>query len=94
MRRLSQARFSYWGSPPEAKQVDLLVEQGGQFIAIECKYEEQVGESGLRRINALMKSYGSESLIAGYVASKTSRRYPLTDQISSVPGSFIDRALG
>ncbi len=74
--------------------MDLLVERGGQFIAIECKYGEQVGQSSLKGTHALMKSFGSESLIAGYVAFKTSRRYPLTDQISSVPGSFIDRALG
>ena len=32
-------------------------------------------------------------LIQGYISSKASRRYPLTDQISSVPASFIDRVL-
>ena len=77
----------------QGEEVDLLVEQRGQFIAIECKYAEHVDQSSLKGINALIKSYGSESLVAGYVASKTPRRYPLTDQISSVPGSFIDRVL-
>jgi len=77
----------------QGEEVDLLVERGGQFIAIECKYGEQVDQSSLKGINALMKSYGSKSMIAGYVASKTSRRYPLGDRISSVPGSFIDRVL-
>ncbi|MDI6755090.1 MAG: hypothetical protein QME78_11940 [Thermodesulfobacteriota bacterium] len=77
----------------QGEEVDLLVERGGQFIAIECKYAEHLDRLSLKGINALIKSYGSESLIAGYVASKTPRRYPLTDQISSVPGSFIDRVL-
>jgi len=77
----------------QGEEVDLLVERGGQFIAIECKYAEHVDRSSLKGINALIKSYGPQSLIAGYVASKTSRRHPLSDQISSVPGSFIDRVL-
>jgi len=77
----------------QGEEVDLLVEQRGQFIAIECKYAEHVDQSSLKGINALIKSYGSKSLIAGYVASKTPRRYPLAEKISSVPGSFIDRVL-
>lgn len=77
----------------QGEEVDLLVERGGQFIAIECKYAEHVDRSSLKGINALIKSYGPESLITGFVASKTPRRYPLTDQISSVPGSFIDKVL-
>jgi len=77
----------------QGEEVDLLVERGGQFIAIECKYAEHADRSSLKGINALIKSYGSKSLIAGYVASKTPRRYPLAENISSVPGSFIDRLL-
>jgi len=83
----------FWSPTTEAEEVDLLVEQGGRFVAIECEYGEQVGQSIQKGVDALMKSYGSESLIAGYMAFKTSRRYPFKNKISSVPGSFIDRVL-
>ncbi len=77
----------------QGEEVELLVERGGQFIAIECKYAEHVDQASLKGMNALMKSLGPDSLIAGYVASRSSRPYPLADRISAIPGSFIDQAL-
>jgi hypothetical protein len=88
---LGKAVSLWFWRTSQGEEVDLLVERGGQFIAIECKYAEHVDRSSLKGINALIKSYGSKSLIAGYVASNTHPCYPLTDQISSVPESFIDR---
>jgi len=78
----------------QGEEVDLLIERGGQFIAIECKYAEQVDQASLKGMNALIKSYGEENIIAGYIASRTSHPYRLTDKITAVPGSFIDRVLG
>jgi predicted AAA+ superfamily ATPase len=77
----------------QGEEVDLLIERGGQFIAIECKYAEHVERSSLKGMHGLVKSYGQKSLMAGYVASRTPRPYKLTENISSVPGSFIDRVL-
>ncbi len=77
----------------QGEEVDLLIERGGQFIAIECKYAENVNQAALKGMEALMKSYGTGSLAAGYIASRTAHRYRLTDKIAVVPGSFIDRVL-
>lgn len=77
----------------QGEEVDLLIERGGQFIAIECKYAEHVEQASVKGMNGLVKSYGQNSLIAGYVASKTPRLYRLTEKIAAVPGSFIDRVL-
>lgn len=77
----------------QGEEVDLLIERGGQFIAIECKYTEQADQGSLKGMKALVKSYGQNSLIAGYVASRTPRLYRLAEKISAVPGSFIDRVL-
>jgi len=74
-------------------EVDLLIEQGGRFIAIECKYAEHVDHTSLKGIKALMKLHGRDSLIAGYVASRTLHPYPLVDNVSVVSGSFIDQQL-
>jgi len=73
--------------------LDLLIERGGRFIAVECKYAETVHESDLKGMKALSKAYGPESLIAGYIASRTPRPYSLSHGIKNVPGSFINKVL-
>lgn len=82
----------YWRTS-QGEEVDLLIERGGQFIAVECKYAEHVDDKSLKGINSLLKSYGQDSLIAGYVASRTPRRYKLNERVSVVPGSFINKVL-
>jgi predicted AAA+ superfamily ATPase len=77
----------------QGEEVDLLIERGGQFIAIECKYAEYVDQTSLKGIKALMKVHGPENLIAGYIATKKPDPFPLSSQISSVSGSFIDSVL-
>jgi len=77
----------------QGEEVDLLVERGGQFIAMECKYAEHVDPSSLKGISALMKEYGAPSLIKGFVASRSPRSYPLADKMSAIPGSDVDRVL-
>lgn len=71
----------------------LLIEQGGRFIAIECKYSEHVGEGDLKGIKALKKEYGDTALIAGLMASRTPRPHPLSASVDVVPGSFSDAFL-
>lgn len=73
----------------QGEEVDLLVEEGGRFIAVECKYTENVGQGDLRGMKALEKEYGKEALTRGYVASRTAGPYPLTPSIHAIPGSFI-----
>ncbi|MDD1777897.1 MAG: ATP-binding protein, partial [Candidatus Helarchaeota archaeon] len=71
----------YWRTS-QGEEVDLLIERGGRFIAIECKYAENVGQGAPKGLKALVKAHGRESLIAGYIASRTSRPYPLPDHVS------------
>jgi uncharacterized protein len=78
----------YWRTT-RGEEVDLLIERGGRFVAIECKYAENVDQGALKGMRALVKAYGRESLIAGYIASRTVRAYPLSDGVSVVPGSFV-----
>jgi predicted AAA+ superfamily ATPase len=75
------------------EELDLLIERGGQFIAVECKYAETVNDLDLKGMKALKKAYGPESLIAGYIASRTPRSYSLSPGIKNVPGSFITKVL-
>ena len=82
----------YWRTS-QGDEVDLLIDRGGRFIAVECKYAENVDQGALKGLKALTKAYGRESMIAGYVASRTHRPYPLSDQVTAVPGSFIDTYL-
>jgi len=81
----------YWRTS-QGEEVDLLIEQGGRFIAVECKYAEKVDPSALKGLKALMNAHGKKSLLAGYIASRTPRSYPL-DYVSVVPGSFINTYL-
>jgi predicted AAA+ superfamily ATPase len=73
-----------WGA-----EVDLLIERDGQFTAIECKYAEMVNESGLKGLDAFADAYGRKNLHACYIASRTSRAYPLARGITVIPGSAI-----
>ncbi|MDD5243479.1 MAG: ATP-binding protein [Syntrophorhabdaceae bacterium] len=77
----------------QGDEVDLLIEQGGQFTAIECKYGEAVDASSLKGMEAFMKEYGKSSLASGFIASRTPRKYPLSKIVSAVPGSSIDTFL-
>ncbi|MFH1487273.1 MAG: ATP-binding protein [Pseudomonadota bacterium] len=77
----------------QGAEVDLLIEQGGRFVVIECKYTEKPDKGVLKNIRNLQKMYGEDCLISGYIASRTLNAYPLSDKISAVPGSRIHQYL-
>ncbi len=79
----------FWRTAQGA-EVDLLIERGGRFTAIEAKFAEAPDAASIRGIQALRKFYGEECLEAGYIASRASRPYPLSDNVQAVPGSLID----
>lgn len=62
----------------------------GRFIVVEAKFSEAPDKSALKGIKSLQKFYGSESIMAGFIASRTGTPYPLDTEVSAVPGSFID----
>ena len=47
----------------------------------------------VKGINSLKVFYGKESLIAGFIASRTLNAYPLGEKMLAVPGSDIDQYL-
>ena len=77
----------------QGAEVDLLVEQGGRFLAIEAKFGETPGRSSLKGFRALEQFYGDKSIIAAFVACRTKDTYPIETDIQAVPGSSIDTVL-
>ncbi len=60
----------YWRTAYGA-EVDLLIEQGGRFIAVEAKFAENPGQADLKGFQALESFYGENSMISGWLASRT-----------------------
>jgi uncharacterized protein len=77
----------------QGAEVDLLIEQGGQFVAIETKLAEHPGNDAAKGFKALKSLYGEKSLIRGYVACRTPQPYPLTEEIHAIPGSNVAQVL-
>lgn len=77
----------------QGAEVDLLIEHGGRFVAIEAKFSEVPDPAALKGMDALRKFYGEKCLLAGYIASRTRRSYPLSETVHAAPGSFIDQYL-
>ena len=75
-------------------EVDLLVERGGKFIAIECKFSENPDQADLKGILAVKKFYGEALFDKGLVACRTAHPYPLAEDVTAVSGSLIDQELG
>lgn len=74
-------------------EVDLLIEQGGLFIAIEAKFSENPDVKTLKGIQALEKFYGDGSVTTGFIASRTENSFPLSEKVHAIPGSDIDQYL-
>jgi hypothetical protein len=77
----------------QGAEVDLLVEHGGRFVAIEAKFAEAPDATALKGMDALRKFYGENCFLAGYIASRARRSYPVSDRVHAAPGSFIDQFL-
>jgi len=74
-------------------EVDLLIEQGGRFIAVEAKFLENPDVKALKGIHALEKLYGEGSVTACFIASRTENSYPVSEKVHAIPGSDIDQYL-
>ncbi|MFZ0614159.1 MAG: ATP-binding protein [Desulfobacterales bacterium] len=82
----------FWRTAAGA-EVDLLIERGGRFTAIEAKFTERPEPNDLKGIAALESFYGPESLIEGIIACRTARVYKMTAGISAVPAQQIAQHL-
>lgn len=70
-------------------EVDLLIEQGGRFTALEMKFSEKPDKGDLKGFAALAKMYGEDALLKGYIACRTEEHFPLTERIEAIPGSTM-----
>jgi hypothetical protein len=75
-------------------EVDLLIERGGRFTAIEAKFTERPERSDLKGLEALETFYGPNSLVNGIIACRAARTYKMTARVSAVPMKKIDQHLG
>ena len=75
------------------EEVDLMVEKGGRFVAVEAKFAERPGKGDLKGFEALKRHYGEDSLISGFVACRASRRYKMDDRVEAVPGNLVGTAV-
>jgi hypothetical protein len=72
-------------------EVDLLIERGGRFVAVEVKFSEYPDRTSLKGIQSLKKFYGQDHVQAGLIAARTPHPFPLEDDVTVVPGSLIDQ---
>jgi predicted AAA+ superfamily ATPase len=62
---------------PRGEEVDLLIEHGGRFIAIECKLAETPGPEAARGFAALDAFYGERVVKRAFVACRAAHAYTL-----------------
>jgi predicted AAA+ superfamily ATPase len=70
-------------------EVDLLIEQGGRFIAVEAKFAENPDQTDLKGFQALEGFYGEKSMISGWLACRTAQPYPMASRITAIPAARI-----
>lgn len=75
------------------KEIDLLIEKGGRFIAIECKFTETPQNSSLKGIKAFIREYGKDAIIAGYIVSKKPSPFTVDETILAIPGRDLENYL-
>lgn len=74
-------------------EVDLLVERGGRFVAIECPFAEKPDPSSLRGVTALRKFCGEALFKKGSIACRTHHPFPQSGDVEATPGRLIDQSL-
>jgi predicted AAA+ superfamily ATPase len=60
-------------------EVDLLIERGARFVAIEAKLTENPTHRAAKGIDKLESFYGASSVERGYIACRTAHNFPLAD---------------
>jgi hypothetical protein len=68
----------FWRTASGA-EVDLLVEAGGRFTAIECKLAERPDARSASGLRALAKYYGPEAIDRAFIACRTPHAHPMVE---------------
>ncbi|MBN1770632.1 MAG: ATP-binding protein [Deltaproteobacteria bacterium] len=66
----------FWRTP-RGDEVDLLIEHGGRFVAVECKLTERPDDAATRGIRALAAFYGPRTLERAFVACRVPHAHRL-----------------
>ncbi|MEW6750601.1 MAG: ATP-binding protein [Candidatus Latescibacterota bacterium] len=90
---LGLAKPLWFWRTAQGEEVDLLVEEGGRFVAIEAKFTEQPEPAAAKGMAALTRLYGPASVTQAVVACRTPQAYPLAAGGTAVPGSRIGALL-
>ncbi len=65
----------YWRSG--ADEVDMLIEKGGQLLAMECKLSENPGPDSLKGLYALQRFYDQKTISQAFIVCRTVLSHPL-----------------
>lgn len=75
--QVTRARLPLWfWRTANGEEVDLLVERGGRFLAVECKLGESPGADALRGFDALERFYQGPVIEKGFIACRATRPWP------------------
>lgn len=61
-------------------EVDILIEHGARFVAVEAKLSELPGAESTRGLASLARLYGARAVERGYIACRTKDRFVLRGQ--------------
>jgi hypothetical protein len=79
----------WYGRTAYGSEVDLLIEKGGRFIAVEAKFAENAANVDLKGFQALESFYGEKCVISGWLACRTPQQYLMASRITAIPAARI-----
>jgi len=71
------------------EEVDLLVEKGGRFVAVEAKYIENPGMRDLKGVSRLIQAYGSDAVLSALLVCRTPHVHDLDAPGKAVPADRL-----
>jgi uncharacterized protein len=86
---ISSPPLFYWRTK-DGKEIDFLIEKGGQFFAFEAKLTEMPASDATRGFEYLREYYGEDSLIKGFVICRVKREFSIGKGIRAVNGIRFD----
>lgn len=73
----------------QGEEVDLLVEEGGRFVAVEAKYAENPDQRDLKGVSSLIQSHGPEVVLSALVVCRTPHVHKLDAVGTAVPADRL-----
>lgn len=77
----------------QGEEVDLLVEEGGRFVAVEAKYTENPDQRDLKGVSSVIQSYGPDAVLSALVVCRTRHIHGLDAIGKAVPADRLTNFL-